>query len=66
MSNRNGGTLKVPGRPWKFSDAELAPPGDPAMQGEHNDAVLAELRYDPAGIDQSQARGALVGNATAG
>ena len=46
VSNRNGGTLKVPGRPWKFSHAELAPPGDPAMQGEHNEAVLAELGYE--------------------
>ena len=65
VSDRKGGTMKVPGRPWKFSGGELAPPGDPAMQGEHNEVVLAELGYDRSAIERLQLSGALVGNAAA-
>lgn len=62
VSDRRGGTLRLPGRPWKFSDGELAGPGDPAMQGEHNADVLTELGYSQADIDELRATGALVGN----
>ena len=65
VSDRKGGTLKVPGRPWKFSAAELTPPGDPAMQGEHNADILGELGYDRAEIDLLTASGALIDNAAA-
>lgn len=65
VSDRKGGTLRLPGRPWKFSDAELAPPGDPAMQGEHNTSVLTELGYSRSDIEALEAAGALVGNAAA-
>ena len=62
VSNRNGGTFRLPGRPWKFSDAELPAPGDPALQGEHNIDVLTELGYSRSDIDRLDAAGALVGN----
>jgi crotonobetainyl-CoA:carnitine CoA-transferase CaiB-like acyl-CoA transferase len=62
VSDRQGGTLKVPGRPWKFSDADLTAPGDPAMQGEHNAVVLTDLGYDPAEIERLTQVGALVDN----
>lgn len=65
VSDRQGGTFTLPGRPWKFSDAELAPPGDPATQGEHNAEVLAELGYDPARIERLAASGVVIDNAAA-
>src|SRR5216683_904038 len=43
VSDRNGGTYRLPGRPWRFSGERLAPLGEPAFQGEHNRAVFAEL-----------------------
>jgi len=44
VPDRNGGEFRLPGRPWRFSAAELDPPGEPALQGEHNAAnALAAL-----------------------
>ena len=34
VSDRNGGTYRLPGRPWRFSREKLQPLGDPAFQGE--------------------------------
>jgi crotonobetainyl-CoA:carnitine CoA-transferase CaiB-like acyl-CoA transferase len=62
VSDRNGGAFRLPGRPWKFSDAELAPPGEPAIQGEHNADICAELGIDAAEVRDLEASGALVGN----
>lgn len=62
VSDRDGGSFCLPGRPWHFSDAELASPGAPALQGEHNAEVLEELGYRADQIDQLAASGALVGN----
>ena len=62
VSDRNGGAFKVPGRPWKFSEAELPLPGDPALQGENNVEVLKTLGYDSTAIQQMEESGALVGN----
>jgi crotonobetainyl-CoA:carnitine CoA-transferase CaiB-like acyl-CoA transferase len=36
VSDRNGGTYRQPGRPWRFSRDTREPLGDPAFQGEHN------------------------------
>jgi len=52
----------LPGRPWKFSDAELPLPGDPALQGEHNAEVLKDMGYDNSSIEQLAGSGVLVGN----
>ena len=43
VSDRNGGTYRLPGRPWHFSHEKLEPLGSPAFQGEHNRAVFSEL-----------------------
>ena len=62
VDDRNGGEFRLPGRPWKFSDAELPLPSGPALQGEHNRQICTELGMGPARIDALQADGALVGN----
>ena len=61
VSDRNGGTYRLPGRPWHFSREELVPLGDPAFQGEHNRTVFSELGLSEGEIDSYIASGALVG-----
>jgi crotonobetainyl-CoA:carnitine CoA-transferase CaiB-like acyl-CoA transferase len=60
VSDRNGGTYRLPGRPWLFSDEQLASLGDPAFQGEHNRTIFAELGLSDDEIDDYVASGALV------
>ncbi|RZF26722.1 CoA transferase [Paraburkholderia sp. UYCP14C] len=43
VDDREGGTLRMPGPPWRFSRSELPAPGLPYFQGECNAHVLAEL-----------------------
>lgn len=62
VSDRNGGSFRLPGRPWKFSDAELPLPGDPALQGENNHEVCRELGINDAEISALHQKGVLVGN----
>jgi crotonobetainyl-CoA:carnitine CoA-transferase CaiB-like acyl-CoA transferase len=61
VSDRNGGTYRLPGRPWRFSREQLEPLGDPAFQGEHNRTVFGELGLSEGEIDNYFASGALVG-----
>ena len=63
VSDRNGGTYRLPGRPWRFSREKLEPLGDPAFQGEHNRTVFGELGLSEGEIDGYIASGALVGGA---
>src|SRR5262249_11524526 len=44
VDDRAGGTMRMPGNPWIFSQSELPAPGAPAYQGEHNEDILGELR----------------------
>ena len=60
VSDRNGGTYCLPGRPWHFSRDKLAPLGDPAFQGEHNRDVFHELGLSDDEIGGYLASGALV------
>jgi crotonobetainyl-CoA:carnitine CoA-transferase CaiB-like acyl-CoA transferase len=60
VSDRNGGSYRLPGRPWRFSREELAPLGDPAFQGEHNRAVFVELGFSDEQIDGYFGSGALL------
>ncbi|XIA67101.1 CaiB/BaiF CoA transferase family protein [Bradyrhizobium sp. TZ2] len=60
VSDRNGGTYRLPGRPWQFSRDELTPIGDPALRGEHNRDVCAELGFSEEEIDTMVEAGALV------
>jgi len=43
VSDRAGGTIRVPNAPWRFSDADAALRGEPRYRGEDNRAVLREL-----------------------
>lgn len=43
VNDRQGGTVRMPGAPWRFGGATLPPPGLPYFQGECNDEVLGEL-----------------------
>jgi crotonobetainyl-CoA:carnitine CoA-transferase CaiB-like acyl-CoA transferase len=60
VPDRNGGTYRLPGRPWRFSREQLEPLGDPAFQGEHNRTVFGELGLSEGEINGYIASGALV------
>jgi crotonobetainyl-CoA:carnitine CoA-transferase CaiB-like acyl-CoA transferase len=60
VDNRGGGTMRMPGPPWRFSESTLPPPGIPAFQGEHNAELLAERHVDPALIEDLRQRRVLL------
>lgn len=60
VSDRYGGTYRLPGRPWRFSVDQLDPIGDPAFQGEHNHTVFKELGLSDREIENYIGSGALV------
>ncbi len=43
VSDRGGGTIRIPQSPWKFSDADVRIRGIPKYRGEDNPAVLRDL-----------------------
>jgi crotonobetainyl-CoA:carnitine CoA-transferase CaiB-like acyl-CoA transferase len=45
VDDRQGGTIRIPGAPWRFSAEKLSHPGQPAYRGEHNEEVLLELGF---------------------
>jgi crotonobetainyl-CoA:carnitine CoA-transferase CaiB-like acyl-CoA transferase len=61
ISDRTGGEIKIPGRPWHFAD-QIAPDDEQlaARQGEHNTEVLSELGFSAAEISALEASGALI------
>jgi crotonobetainyl-CoA:carnitine CoA-transferase CaiB-like acyl-CoA transferase len=60
VSDRGGGTIRVPNPPWRFDDAAGSITGSPRYRGEDNRAVLAELLgYDDGRIDALEASGVL-------
>ena len=59
VDDRAGGTLRMPGPPWRFSDATLPTPGAPAFQGEHNGEILSELGLNEAEVARLEAEGLL-------
>jgi crotonobetainyl-CoA:carnitine CoA-transferase CaiB-like acyl-CoA transferase len=59
VDDRSGGTLRMPGAPWRFGGATLPDPGLPCFQGESNEEVVAELGWDADRIQSLQARGIL-------
>lgn len=65
VSDRRGGTSRLPGRPWRFSADLLEPIDDPAFQGEHNCDVFRELGMSVDEIARFIATGALVSAVTA-
>lgn len=42
IDDRQGGTMRMPGPPWRFSRSQLPAPGLPYFQGECNSEVLSE------------------------
>ena len=43
VSNRGGGTVRIPNAPWRFSDADTTTTGEPRYPGEDNEAVFSDL-----------------------
>lgn len=43
VSDRGGGTLRVPNSPWHFSDSDTSVGGEPRYRGEDNREVLTQL-----------------------
>jgi crotonobetainyl-CoA:carnitine CoA-transferase CaiB-like acyl-CoA transferase len=68
VSDRSGGQIKIPGRPWHFADQPAAGEGQlaagggqlAARQGEHNTQILTELGFSGRELAALQASGALV------
>jgi crotonobetainyl-CoA:carnitine CoA-transferase CaiB-like acyl-CoA transferase len=61
VSDRSGGEIKIPGRPWHFADQVTADEGQlAARQGEHNAEILKELGFNSAEIRALETSGALV------
>jgi crotonobetainyl-CoA:carnitine CoA-transferase CaiB-like acyl-CoA transferase len=61
VSDRSGGEIKIPGRPWHFADRVVADEAQvAACQGEHNAEVLSELGFSPAETKELEAAGELV------
>ncbi len=53
VSDRGGGTIRIPQSPWKFSDADVRIRGIPKYRGEDNTEVLRDLLgVDDATITQ--------------
>ena len=56
VDDRAGGTVRMPGAPWKFSKSVLPEPGQPSFQGEHNDEVFKERKVSKKKLDNLRAR----------
>lgn len=56
VDDRNGGTVRMPGAPWRFSESTLPPPGTPSFQGEDNARILAEHNVAPEVIEDLRQR----------
>jgi crotonobetainyl-CoA:carnitine CoA-transferase CaiB-like acyl-CoA transferase len=66
VSDRSGGEIRIPGRPWHFADEVAADGGQlAARQGEHNAEVLSQLGFSAAEIAALEVSGALVQPAAA-
>jgi crotonobetainyl-CoA:carnitine CoA-transferase CaiB-like acyl-CoA transferase len=58
VSDRAGGTVRIPQSPWKFSDADVRIQGIPKYRGEDNAVVLRNLLgIDDATISQLERDG---------
>jgi crotonobetainyl-CoA:carnitine CoA-transferase CaiB-like acyl-CoA transferase len=61
VSDRHGGTYKIHGYPWRFSDEILGPRAAPAFRGEHNADVLRKAGVSEDEIQRATAAGILLG-----
>jgi crotonobetainyl-CoA:carnitine CoA-transferase CaiB-like acyl-CoA transferase len=60
VNDRGGGTVRMPGPPWRFGGCVLPPPGIPAYQGEHNAELLAERGFSHVVIEDLRQRRVLL------
>jgi crotonobetainyl-CoA:carnitine CoA-transferase CaiB-like acyl-CoA transferase len=60
VSDRRGGTYKIQGYPWLFSDETLEPRAAPAFRGEHNVDVFREVGLSEQEIQEAISSGMLV------
>jgi len=60
VSDRGGGTIRIPNAPWHFSANDIGRHDAPRYRGEDNRAVLRDvLGYDDAAVDDLEAAGVL-------
>jgi CoA:oxalate CoA-transferase len=59
VDDREGGTLRMPGPPWRFSRSDLPSPGIPYFQGECNVEVLGEIGISPERVEELRKQGVL-------
>lgn len=59
VDDRQGGTLRMPGPPWRFGRSTLPCAGIPYFQGECNAEVLAEIGIGPERIEALRRQGVL-------
>jgi CoA:oxalate CoA-transferase len=60
VSDRGGGTLRIPNSPWHFASSDVGVRGEPRYRGEDNRAVLTELLgLDDSELDGLEAAGVL-------
>ena len=60
VSDRGGGTLRMPNSPWRFASGDVGLRGEPRYRGEDNRAVLSELlKLDDAELDRLEAEGVM-------
>jgi CoA:oxalate CoA-transferase len=56
VSDRGGGTLRLPNSPWRFASGDVGLRGEPRYRGEDNRVVLGELLdLDEADLDRLEA-----------
>lgn len=59
VDDRDGGTVRMPGPPWRFSRSTLPAPGLPYFQGECNEVVLGEIGISPERVEALRQQGVL-------
>ena len=65
VDDRGGGTVQMPGPPWRFSASQLPAPGIPYFQGENNAELLAEYGVAADVIDDLRQRRVLLSRRSA-
>jgi crotonobetainyl-CoA:carnitine CoA-transferase CaiB-like acyl-CoA transferase len=60
VSNRGGGTVRIPNAPWRFSDADTTTTGEPRYPGEDNEAVFSDLLGLPSSDLAALAEGGIL------
>ena len=60
VSDRGGGTMRIPNAPWRFAGSEVGVRGEARYRGEDNHAVLRDLLgLDDERLQQLDAEGVL-------